>query len=82
MSRSVTGRLPEDPVVILERLNELAAEHNVEFEGDHESGYARGKGFHMEYVVEGEFCTLTVTKKPMLIPWTLVERQMEKLFND
>jgi len=56
--------------------------HDVEFSGDVEKGYAKGKGFHVEYVVLGESCTLTVTKKPMLIPWSLVEHQLEKLFNE
>lgn len=82
MTRSVTGRLKEDPKVIIELLVRLADKHDVEFEGDSERGYAKGKGFHVEYTVVGESCTLTVTKKPLLIPWTLVESQLEKLFND
>ncbi|MCP5020079.1 MAG: hypothetical protein GY938_33050 [Ketobacter sp.] len=82
MTRSVTGRLKEDPSVIVERLHRMAKKHDVEFSGDVEKGYARGKGFHVEYVVLGESCTLTVTKKPMLIPWSLVEHQLEKLFNE
>lgn len=82
MTRSVTGRLKEDPQLIVERLIRLADKHDVEFEGDSEKGYAKGKGFHVEYLVIGESCTLTVTKKPLLIPWSLVESQLEKLFND
>ncbi|MCG8535061.1 MAG: hypothetical protein MI808_08185 [Pseudomonadales bacterium] len=81
MSRSVSGELKEDPRKIVEKLYELADKHDVEFTGDHEKGFAKGKGFHVEYVVEGTMCTLTVTKKPMLVPWALVERQLEKLFN-
>lgn len=82
MTRSVTGRLKEDPVVIVERLYRMAAKHDVEFQGDTEKGFAKGKGFHVEYIVVGESCTLTVTRKPMLIPWSLIEHQLEKLFND
>ena len=79
--RSVTGELPEDPQVIVDKLHELADHHNIEFKGDIESGYAKGKGFNIEYVVNSTQCTLTVTKKPLLIPWCLVENQLEKLFN-
>ena len=79
--RSVSGELTEDPQVIVEKLYKLANKHDIEFQGDHEKGFAKGKGFNVEYVVEGTMCTLTVTKKPMLIPWSLVERQLEKLFN-
>lgn len=80
MSRSVTGDLPIAPEIIVEKLQELAVKHDVEFAGSVESGYAKGKGFHVEYVVIGTRCTLTVTKKPLLIPWGLVEAQLHKLF--
>jgi len=81
MSRSVTGDLPIAPEVIIEKLEKLAVKHDVEFSGTVERGYARGKGFHVEYVVVGMRCTLTVTKKPLLVPWALVEAQLHKLFN-
>lgn len=81
MARSVTGELPIAPEVILEKLQELSVKHDIEFSGTVESGYARGKGFHVEYVVKGTRCTLTVTKKPLLVPWALVESQLHKLFN-
>lgn len=80
MSRSVTGDLPIAPEIIVEKLQELAVKHDVEFAGSVERGYAKGKGFHVEYVVIGTRCTLTVTKKPLLIPWGLVEAQLHKLF--
>jgi len=81
MTRSVTGELPIAPEVILEKLETLAVKHNIEFSGSVEKGYARGKGFHVEYVVVGTRCTLTVTKKPLLVPWALVEAQLHKLFS-
>lgn len=80
MARSVTGELPVAADVILEKLQELSVKHNIEFSGDVEKGYAKGKGFHVEYVVRGTSCTLTVTKKPLLVPWALVEAQLHKLF--
>ena len=82
MSRSVTGDLPIGAEVILEKLQELAVKHDIEFSGNTEKGYARGKGFHVEYIVMGTRCTLTVTKKPLLVPWSLVESQLHKLFNN
>lgn len=81
MSRSVTGDLPIAPEIIIEKLEKLAVKHDIEFSGTVEKGYARGKGFHVEYVVVGNRCTLTVTKKPLLVPWALVEAQLHKLFN-
>ena len=81
MSRSVNGDLPIAPEVIVEKLEKLAVKHDIEFSGTVERGYARGKGFHVEYVVVGMRCTLTVTKKPLLVPWALVEAQLHKLFS-
>lgn len=81
MSRSVTGQLPEPADVIVEKLKKLAVKHDIEFAGDVVRGYARGKGFHIEYRVEGVSCTLTVTKKPLLVPWAMVESQLHKLFS-
>lgn len=80
MARSVTGELPIGADVIVEKLRELAVKHDIEFCGDVDKGYAKGKGFHVEYVVRGTSCTLTVTKKPLLVPWSLVEAQLHKLF--
>jgi len=81
MSRSVTGELPEEAEILVEKLRKLAVKHDIEFDGDTSRGYARGKGFHVEYRVMGKKCTLTVTKKPLLVPWGLVEAQLHKLFN-
>lgn len=80
MTRSVTGELPLGADVIVAKLRELAVKHDIEFCGDEHKGYAKGKGFHVEYEVHGTSCTLTVTKKPMLVPWSMVEAQLHKLF--
>ncbi len=81
MSRSVTGQLPDSAEVVIAKLKKMAVKHDIEFSGDTSKGYARGKGFHVEYVLQGTQCTLTVTKKPMLVPWSLVESQLHKLFS-
>ena len=80
MSRSVTGPLPESAESVIQKLEKLAVRHDVEFKGDIRAGYARGKGFHVDYVIFGESCTLTVTKKPLLVPWSVVEKALARLF--
>ena len=82
MSRTVSGDLKEDPAEIVARLEKLAAKHDIEFNGDTEAGYAKGKGFLVEYQVQGRFCTLTCKKKPMLLPWSVVENAMNKVLGD
>ncbi len=81
MSRSVVGELQEDPAVVVERLRKLATKNKIKFDGDVTQGCAEGKGFKAIYKVEGNRCTLTVTKKPMLVPWSVVENAIGKLFD-
>lgn len=80
MSRSVSGELPIPIEEALMKLDMLAGKHDVVFKGDHDKGYAEGKGFHINYVVEGKMCTLTVTKKPFFVPWSVVEKALQKIF--
>ncbi|MDX1692201.1 MAG: hypothetical protein R3208_00470 [Ketobacteraceae bacterium] len=80
MSRSVTGELPIPVEEAIAKLEDLAVKYSVEFKGDKTSGYAKGRGFHVTYEMEDKQCTLTVLKKPIFIPWSVVEKQLEKLF--
>ena len=80
MTRSVTGPLPEPAESVVQKLEKLAVRYDVEFKGDVRRGYARGKGFHVDYEIMGELCTLTVTNKPMLVPWGVVEKALARLF--
>ena len=80
MSRSVTGTLPETVEVLIEKLEKAAEKHSIHFEGNTTQGHAKGKGFVIKYHVNGDKCTLTVTKKPFLVPWGVVEGTLEKIF--
>lgn len=80
MSRSVTGTLPESVEVLIAKLEKAAKKHDIHFEGNNTHGFAKGKGFHVKYQVDGEQCTITVSKKPFLIPWSVVEGALAKIF--
>ena len=80
MTRSVTGELPIPIDEALVKLNTLAQKYSVEFKGDKAKGFAKGRGFHITYEMVGSRCTLTVSKKPVFIPWGVIEKQLAKLF--
>ena len=80
MSRSITGTLPESPEVLIGKLEKAAKKHDIHFEGDNSHGFAKGKGFLVKYQIAGDQCTLTVTKKPFIVPWGVVERALAKIF--
>ena len=82
MSRSITGRLPESADVLVQKLRDSAKKHDVHFEGDNTYGIGKGKGFIIKYHVEGDRCTVTVTKKPFLVPWSVVEGMLAKMFKN
>jgi len=79
MSRSITTVLPESVEVLLEKLHHMAHKHEFLVEGDVHAGFAKGKGFHIDYKVLGESCTLTVLKKPLFVPWVAVEKMLAKM---
>lgn len=80
MSRSATGPLPDTAEVVIAKLRALAEQHDVEFVGDTLKGHAAGKGFHITYLIAGTDVTVTVTKKPLLVPWSIVEKALARLF--
>lgn len=54
----------------------------VEFEGDERSGRLAGRGFAGEYCLEatptGSRVELTLSRKPLLVPWALVEATLRR----
>lgn len=81
MSRSVTGVFKEDPQVLLDKLTNWATKNDIDFQGDLEKGYVNSKGFYVEYLVDGLNYTLTVSKKPGIVPWAFVEATLNKIAN-
>ncbi len=72
----VTG----DPETQFERIRKHLADYGIELSGDTERGSFEGKGIAGEYTVSENVVTVTVTKKPPLVPCSMVEREVRKLF--
>lgn len=77
MSRTFSGTLPLPADELMEKLQELCDQYSIDFQGDECRGEAQGKGFHLSYEIEGEDYTINVLKKPMVVPWSLLESQMK-----
>ena len=80
MSKSFSMPLKDDPAALVERARKLAEDTGAEFGGDATSGHFAAKGVEGEYVVEGDSITVTVTRKPMVAPWSLVESKVKEFF--
>ena len=80
MSKSFTMPLNDEPAALVERARKLAEDSGAEFSGDESSGRFAAKGVEGEYVVEADSITVTVTRKPMGAPWSLVESKVKEFF--
>ncbi|MDP7079027.1 MAG: hypothetical protein QF415_03995 [Candidatus Undinarchaeales archaeon] len=73
---AVTG----DPKTLFERIRKHLTAYGIELSGDTGHGAFEGKGIAGEYTVTDNVVTVTVTKKPPLVPCSMVERELRKLF--
>jgi hypothetical protein len=80
MSRSFTLPLRESPAAVLERAHRTAHDLKATFEGDTTSGRFTGIGVEGRYRITGDTIEVTITDKPFLVPWFLVEQQVKQFF--
>ncbi|MDJ0863832.1 MAG: hypothetical protein QNJ82_16530 [Gammaproteobacteria bacterium] len=81
MAKSFRVPLNEEPAALVERARKLAEGAGAEFSGDASSGCFSAKGVEGEYAVEGNSITVTVTRKPLAAPWSLVESKVKAFFS-
>ena len=80
MSRSFRIKIQEDPDVLVARAEKVARQAGAEFKGDAHSGSFAGSGVEGQYAVEEDSITVTITRKPMIAPWSLVEDKVKGFF--
>ena len=80
MTRSISGPLPFSPQVALQKANKAAERFGVHFDGDENEGCFSGAGFSGAYAFANGNVTLTITKKPVIMPWSMVETALTQMF--
>lgn len=81
MSRTFTLNLNEDPDNLLQFAKILAERTGILFEGDAHNGTFSGQGVAGEYHIDGRKMLLTITEKPFIIPWTIIETKLKEFFD-
>ncbi len=81
MAHSFTLSLTTTPAALLERAKKLAAENDAVFQGDTSSGSFTASGVEGSYQIDADTITITVTDKPFLAPWALVESKVRGFFS-
>jgi hypothetical protein len=81
MSRTFSVGFIEDPSALVARAEKAAITYGADFNGDTTSGSFSGKGVKGTYSIRDRVVTVTITDKPFLIPWGLVETQVRGFFD-
>jgi hypothetical protein len=72
---------PSKPVAaLLSRAKAAGKSVGVDFDGDGDEGTFKGVA-EGSYRVAGGTVEITVDKKPMIAPWSMIERKLRELFS-
>jgi len=80
MSRLIEIQLQEDGSLVMQRVRETAKTYGAELEGNDDCGKFCGKGIHGTYAIKGDKLAISITKKPMILPWGVIEKTVQKFF--
>jgi hypothetical protein len=81
MTKSFEIPINSAPEELLAKVKKAAAEHGAEFTGDTQSGRFSGSGVEGEYRIEEGKAIVTVTNKPFIAPWSMVESTLRQFFS-
>ena len=80
MPHEIEVTIQGDPAEWFARAQKELAGQGVSLDGDCTSGTFAGKGFSGRYSVQGQRLLLVIEKKPLLVPWSLVEMSVRAYF--
>ena len=81
MAKSFEFPINSTPEELLTKVKKAAAEHGANFTGDARSGRFSGSGVEGEYRIEEGKAIVTVTTKPFIAPWSIVESTIRQFFS-
>jgi uncharacterized protein (DUF697 family) len=79
--KSFIINLASAPDVVLAHAKKAATEHGATLEGDASSGQFSGFGVAGEYQIEGQTVIITVSRKPAILPWPILEARLRSFFD-
>lgn len=78
--REIEIELSESPAVVVARARALAADRQWPFDGTEAGGEFEAMGVAGKYVILPGRVLVTITSKPFLFPWPLVEDKVRDFF--
>jgi hypothetical protein len=81
MSKSFEVTLKLTPAEVIARAREAAQQNGLILNGDEQTGHFAGRGVEGVYAITGDKLAITVLKKPVILPWALLESQVRTFFS-
>lgn len=81
MSKTIHIALKQAPEQLIQQAKAAADKNGVNMQGDADSGCFSGMGVEGEYSVEGQTLTVTISKKPLIMPWAFIEKSVRDFFS-
>jgi hypothetical protein len=80
MSKSFEVKLNRAAEEIIGKAHVAAQHYGIDFAGDGQNGRFAGHGIEGSYTIDGEVLSLQIKRKPMLIPWSMIETKLLAFF--
>ncbi|CAL1240364.1 hypothetical protein [Candidatus Methylocalor cossyra] len=80
MSKSFQVKLNRPAAEILAQAQEAARANGIHFGGDGEAGTFAGHGIEGSYRIDGDILSVHISKKPFLLPWSVIESRLRIFF--
>ena len=78
MSFTIKIEKPNDLQAVISRARNDTQKYNILYEGDNNRGSCSSHNFEGTYVVDGDFITIDVQKKPAYITKSRIEKEIRK----
>ena len=82
MSKAKTYQveLSRTPAAVVEKARKVAGKNGFDFSGDETAGAFVGKGVHGRYRIDGVQMAITIERKPLIVPWSIIESSIKSFF--
>ncbi|WP_232470298.1 MULTISPECIES: hypothetical protein [Methylococcus] len=80
MSKVIEIKIGSEPRSLVAKAEKAAREKGMEFSGDETSGRFSGNGVDGIYEFRGDVLAITITKKPFVLPWAVIEASVKSFF--
>ena len=80
MHQTFTLSFQGDPVAMVKRAKQIAAQNHVQFEGNEHTGTFSGDGVAGGYTVNGQIVTITIDRKPFYVTVAMIQSHLQQFF--